>query len=315
MAADPAGPDPLTADQPTLVLGEALVDIVVSPDGTTREHVGGSPANVAIGLARLGHPVELATHIGPDRRGAAVRAHLERDGVIIAPGSFAAERTPTATATLDDLGIATYTFDLIWDLPADLGPGAATHLHVGSIATALEPGATQLRRIVAEARAAATVSYDPNLRPAILGAPEPHRAGVESLVADSDVVKASDEDLAWMYAGQPVDDVLRRWAALGPRVVVCTLGSEGARALVAGELFTVPPVRVEVVDTVGAGDSFMGALVSGLLDAGLLGGPASRTALAAADPAAVRPALERAIRVAAITCSRAGADPPYRREL
>jgi fructokinase len=299
----------------TLVVGEALVDIVVSPDGTRREHVGGSPANVAIGLARLGHRVELATYIGADERGDRIRAHLGRDGVGLAPGSVSAPRTPTATATVDETGVAAYTFDLAWDLPAVLGPGAATHVHVGSIATGLEPGATQVRRIVAESREQATVSFDPNLRPAILGSAEPHRSGVEALVALSDVVKASDEDLAWMYDGVGVDEVLKRFASLGPALVVCTLGGEGARAVIGGEMLTVPPRPVEVVDTVGAGDSFMGALISGLLDAELLAGPAGRDALAAADVAAVRPALERAIQVAAITCSRAGADPPYRREL
>jgi fructokinase len=308
-------PDPAVDGVLTLVIGEALVDIVVSPDGRSREHVGGSPANVAIGLARLGHRVELATHIGDDPRGAAVRAHLDHDGVVLADGSMTADRTPTATATLDVAGVATYTFDLAWDLPPDLGPGSAGHVHIGSIATALEPGATRVRRIVAAAQAGSTVSFDPNLRPAILRTPEPHRAGVEALVAGSDVVKASDEDLAWLYAGEAVDDVLRRWAALGPPLVVCTLGGEGARVLVAGELFTVPPLRIAVVDTVGAGDSFMGALISGLLDAGVLGGPAARAALGDADAAAVRPALDRAVKVAAITCSRAGADPPYRSEL
>ena len=299
----------------TLVVGEALVDIVVAPDGTVREHVGGSPANVAIGLARLGHDVELATSFGRDERGAKVRAHLERDGVRLAEGSDSAGRTSTATATLDHAGVATYTFDLAWDLPPTLGPGAATHVHVGSIATALEPGATQVGRIVGEARGQATVSYDPNFRPAILGSPEEHRDLVEALVARSDVVKASDEDLAWMYAGTPVDEVLERFASLGPSFVVCTLGGEGARALVGGELFGVPPQPVAVVDTVGAGDSFMGALISGLLDAGLLGGPDGRAALGKADTEAVRPALDRAIHVAAITCSRPGADPPYRNEL
>jgi fructokinase len=308
-------PVPSPADAVTLVIGEALVDIVVSPDGSSREHVGGSPANVALGLARLGHHVELATHIGDDDRGHRVRAHLERDGVRLVEGSVTAARTPTATATLDDGGVATYTFDLAWDLPADLGPGSAAHVHIGSIATALQPGAEQVRRIVGQARAQSTVSFDPNLRPAILGTPEPQRPGVDALVALCDVVKASDEDLAWLYAGEGVDTVLSRWATLGPSLVVCTLGGEGARALVGGEFVTVPPVPVKVVDTVGAGDSFMGALISGLLDAGLLGSLAGRTSLTKADPAAVRPALDRAIRVAGITCSRAGADPPYRREL
>jgi fructokinase len=316
MAASPSPLDPLE----TLVLGEALVDIVVAPDGTSREHVGGSPANVALGLARLGHPVELATRIADDERGQRIRTHLERDGVRLAAGSVLSRsttdgRTSTATATLDAAGVASYTFDIVWDLPHDLGPGAARHVHVGSIATALAPGAAQVRRVVAEARDRATLSYDPNLRPILLGTPDDERPGVEHLVAASDVVKASDEDLAWLYPGLGVDEVLTRWAAMGPALVVITLGGEGARVLHRGELVSVPPRRIAVVDTVGAGDSFMGALISGLLDAGLLGGPDGRAALGAAAPAAVRPALDRAIEVAAITCSRAGADPPYRREL
>jgi fructokinase len=308
-AGQPAG------DGLTLVIGEALVDIVVSPDGSVREHVGGSPANVALGLARLGYDVELATHIGPDERGDRVRGHLERDGVRLRDGSITAERTPTATATIDAAGVASYTFDLEWDLPSELGPGTATHVHVGSIATSLRPGAAQVRRIVSEAHRQATVSYDPNLRPVLLGPAATEQQGVEELVAVSDVVKASDEDLAWLYPGSSVDDVLWQWAASGPSLVVVTLGSAGARALVRGDLVSVPPRVVDVADTVGAGDSFMAALVSGLLDAGLLGGPDGRLALAAADSAAVGPALARAIDVAAITCSRAGADPPYRREL
>jgi fructokinase len=308
-------PGPSPDDGLTLVVGEALVDIVRSPDGSVREHVGGSPANVALGLARLDHDVALATHIGADERGDRVRAHLEQDGVRLRNGSVTAARTPTATATLDAHGAASYTFDLVWDLPADLGPGDATHVHVGSIATALEPGARQVRRIVAAAREQATVSYDPNLRPVLLGPPDDERPGVEQLIAVSDVVKASDEDLAWLYPGLAVDDVLLRWAAFGPALVVVTLGGAGARALIGGQLVSVPPRLVDVVDTVGAGDSFMAGLVSGLLDARLLGGPGGRAALALADSVAVGPALARAIEVAAITCSRAGADPPYRREL
>ncbi len=306
---------PSRADQLTLVIGEALVDIVVAPDGSSAEHVGGSPANVALGLARLGHRVELATHIGPDVRGDHVRDHLERDQVQLREGSVAAERTPTATATLDARGVATYTFDLSWDLPESLGPGDASHLHIGSIATALLPGADQVRRIIGLARDHATISYDPNLRPALLRDAHHERPGIEQLVALSDLVKASDEDIAWLYPGDSVDEVLARWSGLGPSMTVITLGGDGARALVGGAFVSVPPRVVDVVDTVGAGDAFMAGLISGLLDASLLAGAGGRVALADADPGAARPALDRAIEVAAITCSRAGADPPYRREL
>jgi fructokinase len=310
MAAEPPGAGGLT-----LVVGEALVDIVVSADGTAVEHVGGGPANIALGLARLGHPVELATHIGLDPRGVRVREHLERDGVRLSEGSTIAERTSTATARLDAAGVATYDFDIAWDLPEELGPGAATHLHMGSIATALPPGSDQVRRVVGLARAGATISYDPNMRPVLLRDAQHERPGIEQLVALSDLVKASDEDVGWLYPGDTVDEVLARWAGLGPSMAVVTLGGEGARALVGGEFVTVPSRPVDVVDTVGAGDSFMAALISGLLDADLLGGPEGRLALADATPGAVRPALDRAVVVAAITCSRAGADPPYRREL
>jgi fructokinase len=310
MAAGP--PD---AGRLTLVVGEALVDIVVSPDGTAAEHVGGSPANVALGLARLGHPVELATHIGLDPHGVRVREHLERDGVRLSEGSTVAERTSTATARVDAAGVATYDFDLTWDLPDELGPGGASHLHMGSIGTALPPGSDQVRRVVGLARAGATISYDPNLRPVLLGDADHERAGIEQLVALSDLVKASDEDVSWLYPGDTVDEVLARWAGLGPSMAVVTLGADGARALVGGEFVAVPSRPVAIVDTVGAGDSFMAALISGLLDAELLGGPEGRLALADAAAPAVRPALDRAVLVAAVTCSRAGADPPYRREL
>jgi fructokinase len=299
----------------TLVIGEAVVDIVVSPDGRTAEHVGGGPANIALTLARLGYPVELATHIGPDPRGDRIQAHLERDGVRLSAGSVTAERTPTGTATLDERGVAAYTFDLAWDLPGDLGPGDATHVHIGSIASALPPGSDEVRRIVGLARDHATISYDPNLRPALLGDAHHERPGIEQLVALSDLVKASDADIDWLYPGDSVDEVLARWAGLGPSMAVITLGEQGARALVGGAFVSVPPQHIEVVDTVGAGDAFMAGMISGLLDASLLGGAAGRAALADASPEAVRPALDRGVRVAGITCSRAGADPPYRREL
>jgi fructokinase len=310
MAAEPSRDGELT-----LVVGEALVDIVISPDGTVGEHVGGSPANVALGLARLGHPVDLATHIGADSHGEQVLRHLEQDGVRLSAGSISADRTPTASARLDDRGVATYTFDIRWELPESLGPGPASHVHIGSIGTALLPGADQVRRIVGLARDHATISFDPNMRPALLRDAEHERPGIEQLVALSDLVKASDEDIAWLYPGDSVDEVLARWSGLGPSMTVVTLGGEGARALVGGAFVSVPPEPVPVVDTVGAGDAFMAGLISGLLDAAVLAGAAGRAALSDAAPAAVRPALDRAIHVAAVTCSRAGADPPYRREL
>jgi len=183
-----------------LVIGEALVDAVVHPDGTAAEHPGGSPANVALGLARLGKRAELLTHLAEDDRGRSVRTHLETSGVVVLPQSFGATRTPTALARLDDDGVATYEFDLSWDLaPVTVGD-AVRVVHTGSIgAVAATDPADALLTLLREARATATITYDPNLRPTIMGDPAAVRRDVEALVRVADVVKVSDEDLAWLF--------------------------------------------------------------------------------------------------------------------
>ena len=302
---------------PVLVVGESLVDIVQRADGSTDRHPGGSPANVAIGLARLGHPVRFATRIGTDADGVAVRAHLETDGVVLAAGAVLDAATSTATAVLDAAGVASYVFDLVWDLPA-VDVGDAGHVHTGSIAANLAPGATRVHELLVTARAGATTSYDPNLRPRIIGTPDDERPGVEGLVALADVVKASDQDLEWLYPGEPVEQVAELWATTGPALVVVTRGAAGASAWLARhpeEVVTAAPRRVDVVDTVGAGDAFMAGLVSSLLDQGLLGGPAERSALQASTATDVGAALERATLASSITCGRPGADPPTRAEI
>ena len=299
----------------TLVIGEALIDIVRPIDGPAQEYVGGSPLNVAIGLARLGHDVELACSIGDDPHGRAVRAHLAADGVPLTEGSASAARTPTATATLDESGSATYEFDIEWAPPAL--PGGFAHLHTGSIGATLQPGATTVREAVEAARATTTISYDPNARPSLMGDPHDVRSDVEQLVGLSDVVKASDEDVRWLYGEDvPLAEVAALWAQLSPPLVVITRGGEGALVhLSMGLTVDLPGRTVEVVDTVGAGDSFMSGLLSGLLDAGLLGGSDARDRLRTATLAQVRPALERALATSAITVSRAGAQPPTRAEI
>lgn len=312
------------ADGAVLVVGEALVDVVDRSsldgpgDAAVERHVGGSPANVALGLARLGHRVAFATRIGRDADGARICAKLEGDGVRLVPGALVDDATATATATLDATGQASYAFDLRWELPA-VELAGVQHLHSGSIAATLAPGATRVRDAFAAARAAgATTSYDPNVRPALMAAPEQERPGVERLVARSDVVKASDEDLAWLYPDQSPDEAAQAWAALGPQLVVVTRGEHGAtafRAHAPGVAVPVAPRPVEVVDTVGAGDAFMAGLVSGLLDAGLLGGERGRRALQDAAPEPVLQALARAVLAASLTCGRRGAEPPTRDEL
>ena len=137
---------------------------------------------------------------------------------------------------------------------------------------------------------------------------------IERLIALADVVKASDEDVRWLYGTTPVTQVLAQWAA-GPEVCAVTQGGEELVVLAAGELQRFPTLPTHVVDTVGAGDSFMAGLISGLLDAGLLGGPDARERLRFAEWPAINAAVERALACAAITVSRAGANPPTREDL
>ncbi len=301
----------------TLVIGEALIDIVRPIDGPAQEYVGGSPLNVAIGLARLQHPARLAAYLADDAHGRQICEHLAADDVSLVEGSLSADRTPTAIATLDESGSATYEFDLAWDIPYPL-PTDVGHVHTGSIAAALQPGAERVAEAMLAARDHATVSFDPNPRPTLIGEPREVRSQLEQLVGYSDVVKASDEDIAWLY-GADVDpgQVLALWGQLGPSLVVMTRGGDGAlmHVTATGETQSIAGRTVSVADTVGAGDSFQSGLLSGLLDAELLGSTAARDRLRRATAADLRPAVDRAIATSAITVSRAGANPPTRDEL
>lgn len=300
-----------------LVVGEVLVDAVRAEDGTVTEHVGGSPASVAVGLARLGHDVDFATAVGDDSRGLRCLSHLAAGGVNVLGESRHAGPTSVAEAVLDASGAAAYLFELRWELtPVTPAPGTV-HVHTGSIAATLEPGQAEVTAVLRSARERASVSYDPNMRPTIMGDPDEVRRRVEELVALSDVVKASDDDLAFLYAGRPPEAVLAEWAALGPGLAVVTLGAAGVvyRASGTGEIGEAPAAPGAVVDTVGAGDSFMAGLVSGLLDAGLLGGPQARSRLARASLADVTPAIGRALATSGITVGHAGAYAPDRAEV
>lgn len=297
-----------------LVVGEALVDVVTDAAGRTREHPGGSPANVAFGLARLGRQAHLLTRLGDDERGRSVLAHLEGAGVEVVPGCVGPGATSTATARLDASGAARYEFDLSWRVPDVPLPAQPLAVHTGSIAAFLEPGAATVERVVLGAHRRATVTYDPNVRPMLMGEPAAARAHVEGLVSASDVVKVSDEDLAWLAPGQDARDVAAAWLRLGPAVVVVTCGAGGAAAVSRSGRVEVTAPQVDVVDTVGAGDAFMAGLLDGLWAAGLLGGP-QRESLHAVPREVLERVLRRAAAVAAITVSRAGAKPPTRAEL
>ena len=300
-----------------LVIGEALVDIVAAPSGERTEHVGGSPANVAMGLSRLGHDVDFAGCLGRDQRGQRIADHLGSHGVTVLAECFGDDPTSTAVATLDEFGAATYEFDLHWDLPTIALPDGTGHIHTGSIGTVLAPGAASVTAALQAVRERGTVSYDPNIRPSIMGDLDAVRERVEELVALSDVVKASEDDLDLLYAGQSPEQVMAAWVGLGAGLAVVTLGAEGVMFRVSSdESLGRAAARADlVVDTVGAGDSFMAGLVSGLVAADLLGDPAARERLRSATLEKVQPAIERGLATSAVTVGRAGAYAPGLDEL
>lgn len=311
MAAD------LNAAQRVLVVGETLVDIVHTPDGAVAEHVGGSPANVAMGIARLGHDTILATSLGDDDHGTRCTEQITSQGVTIENLDAGSHPTSTALATIDASGAAVYDFDLHWDLRPVTGLDSVAHVHTGSIAATLTPGAAVITQTLSDARENATISYDPNVRPTIMGGVEEVRERVEELIALSDVVKASEDDIEWLYAGESLPDVMAAWGQLGPGLVVITRGGHGVtyRVTATDEIADAPARVDQVADTVGAGDSFMAGLISGLLDAGLLGDDAARQRLSRATLAAVAGSIDRALATSAVTVGRAGAYAPTREEL
>ena len=300
-----------------VVVGEALIDLVGQRGGRTlAAHPGGSPANVALGLARLGVPVTLKTRLGRDAFGEMISAHLEASGVRVDGGPKAGVSTSLAIATLA-AGIASYDFRIDWDVEALAPLPIETRcLHTGSLATVLPPGKASVVDLVEREhkRGRATVSYDPNVRPALLGDAARARPDIERLVALSDVVKVSDEDLRWLYPDRPDEDVAQAWLASGPALVVVTRGGAGVYAVSAGLELHRQAVPIDLVDTVGAGDSFTSGLLDGLHRADLVGG-ARRDALAAIDEATLGSVVDAAALIAAITCSRPGADPPTRAEV
>lgn len=299
-----------------LCLGEAVIDVVIRED-STNEHVGGSPLNVAIGLATLGVPASICAWWGKDERGDRLTAWATSSGVSIMPGTDSAEKTPVALAYLDAEGRATYELDIPWDVPPLGDLAQFGHLHTGSIAATVEPGGTAVVNAVRQIRDIATVSYDPNIRPALMLTPNDVRGRIEAIVSLADLVKASDEDLDWLYPGEPVEDVMRRWINAGPAMVVVTRGPRGAYALLAGnrDLLQVNQMNVCVEDTVGAGDSFMAGLIAGLFAAGLLGSVDARRRLREASWSDVQPALHNAVVTSGITVSKNGAYAPTPEEV
>lgn len=304
-------PTPDNFDAPhVLVIGEALVDVVLSSDGTRSAHPGGSPMNVAVGLARLELPTALATMIGTDAAGAQILDHLAHAGVTLCPGSITDTPTSSAVATLDPSGAAHYDFDLHWDVPAPRATGA-TLVHTGSIGSLLEPGASAVRRTFDGAPPSTLLSFDPNIRPDVVGSRESVVPKVEALASSAHVVKMSDEDAEWLYPDRAHSEIADKYVEMGVALFVITRGAQGCYMRTDHRELELAPLPVTVTDTIGAGDAFMSGLLYTLLAANLVPQVLERTL--------ERQSLERiaytALASAAITVSRAGANPPDRTEL
>lgn len=289
----------MTRGEPrVVVIGESILDVVEGPAGR-RVTPGGSPANVAVGLARLEVDTRLVTRWGDDEGGALLRDHLRSAGVAL-DDAPPARRTSTAVATIAPDGSARYVFDIDWSLPDGIELGHPAIIHTGSIATFLEPGAESIRTLLDVRDEHTLVSYDPNIRPAIIGSRETELPAFERMARSSDLVKLSAEDAAWLYPDRRASEVLLRILALGPRLAVLTDGESGAHlATTKGSVF-VPSIAVDVVDTIGAGDTYMASLIASILALGL----------SALDGETLVRIGRRAAAAAALCVMRPGAQPP-----
>jgi fructokinase len=301
------------------VVGESLVDVVAREgNGEPTVHPGGSPANVAVALSRLGQRAALVTQIGADEYGALIRAHLERNSVDVILAGPASQPTSRALATLDAHGAATYEFDLSWDVRRlRLAEGSAA-VHIGSLGALLTPGGEQVLRLAESVcrRGDVVTSYDPNVRPSVTPDRRPVAATVERAAASAHVVKMSDEDLAFLFPGTTPAQLAARLTGGGrpTQLLVVTKGRDGAEAVTRRARWSVPAIPVVVVDTVGAGDTFTAALLAGLAGSGLLS-PAALATGVAQEQDVLRAIVGQALAAAALTCTRPGADPPTAGEL
>ena len=296
-----------------VVAGEALMDLVPDRDGRLTPAVGGGPFNTARAVARLGQPATFIGRVSRDAYGQAIAAALEADGVALSPDLRCDLPTSLALAELDGAGRAAYRFyfegtsapalsaaDALEVLPDD-----AWALYTGGLGLVLEPLATAVEALLARAAGRAMIVVDPNVRAALIPDAAAYRRRLQRVIAQADVVKVSDEDLAFLDPGRPAQEAAARLLEAGPRLVLLTLGAQGAIVLGASGMQAAKAPAVAVVDTIGAGDTFSGAWlarwrqIEGRLD----------------DAAATLEATQFACRAAAFSCTRPGAAPPTSREL
>ncbi|MFI7019171.1 carbohydrate kinase [Streptomyces sp. NPDC050164] len=304
------------------VLGECVADAFTEPASASNELAlrvlpGGGPANTAVALARLGTPARFLARLSGDVFGRLFRAHLEESGVDLSCAVAAVEPSTLAVAELDATGQAAYSFhaqntaDWQWT-PGELAKvelSEAACVHTGSLALVREPGAAVVEEFLAASSPQATISIDPNVRPLLVN-PQVYRDRLAHWCGLADVLRLSEDDLDLLLPGTPPEQACDTWHAAGVRLVVITRGAEGAVASLDGERVQMPAVATPVVDTVGAGDSFTAGLLHHLGAQGLLGGRLTDLRLADVEAACLF-----AVKVAALTCSVAGPNPPWQSQV
>ncbi len=294
------------------VCGEVLIDLI--PDGTERKAVvGGGPANTAKALAKLGIPNQFIDGISTDKYGQMALKQLHKDGVLLDFVKFSDKPTCLAIVSLNSQGGASYefviegtaTFDFSHSWLPDASIRKPSLLHIGTLVTTIEPAASVLFKWASKVAKVAPVVFDPNIRPAVMDNRIEYVKQVERWVGISSAVKVSDDDIYWLYPGEDIDDVTKRWLAMGPELVVVTFGDKGLAGYRKNEKISVDAKKVLVADTVGAGDTVGAILVEAIIEDGLDKLVKDRLASM----------LDRAAKAAAITVSRTGALPPGKDEI
>lgn len=294
------------------VCGEVVIDLI--PDGTERKAVvGGGPANTAKALSKLGIATQFIDGISTDKYGQMALKELHKDGVLLDFVKFSDKPTCLAIVSLNAKGGATYefviddtaTFDFSQSWLPDASDKKPSLLHIGTLVTAIEPAASVLFEWAKKVSGVAPIVFDPNIRPAVMSDRAQYVRQVERWVSISNAVKVSDDDIYWLYPGQDLDQVAKRWLEMGPELIVVTFGDKGLAGYRKDSKISVDAKKVVVADTVGAGDTVGAILVEAIIEDGLDKLTADR----------LSQMLDRAARAAAITVSRTGALPPGRDEI
>ena len=300
-----------------VVCGEALIDMISNGDGTQSAAPGGGPFNTARALARLGVPTAFLGRLSEDVFGRQLADLLVSDGASLELASIGPEPTTIAMADVDGEGFAEYQFliqgtsapNLTPDMiPEQFGPNVSA-VHVGTLGLVMEPIASTLAALVHREHGGRLVMLDPNIRARLVTDDREYRRRLDGLIAVSTIVKASEADLAWLFPELDREAAAERVLAQGASMVVVTLGAEGAFAANSNGQVRVEAPKVEVVDTIGAGDAFGAAVLAWLHDHNALRPDVSL------ENEELRSMLSFACLVAAITCTRVGAEPPWRAEL